>query len=77
MLKIFWKYCSNFLHPIKLPLNFNQVCLFNSEDTKLFYDFYSLLIYLDGFLEIFNTFDGDLTDLLFSISDQIAQFKIL
>lgn len=77
MLKILRKYSSHVSYSIKLLFDFNQVCLLNSEGIKLFNEPDSVLIYLDCLLEIFNTFDGDLTNLLLGLSDQIAELEIL
>ena len=77
MLKILRKYSSHVSYSIKLLFDFNQVFLLNSEGIKLFNEPDSVLIYLDCLLEIFNTFDGDLTNLLLGLSDQIAELEIL
>lgn len=43
----------------------------------MFDEFHSLFVDFDCFLEILDTFDGDLTDLGLCVSDQIAEAEVL
>jgi hypothetical protein len=77
MFEIFCKNGSHVSYSIELLFDFDQIRLLNSEGIKLFNEPDSVLIDLDSLLEILDAFDGDLTNFLLSLSDKIADIKIV